>query len=157
LFALAVAAAIFLFMLNEYRSLRTELQNSNGPPDWAGSISQEKNLAIASPQPQDLAAKLGAARLVIGELARPWGPLFQNLSDATTQGVSLLELKPNPGDGTLSLGGEAKDFETLMIYVTRLQQPRSALHLTALHHEANAADASQPLRFTLTAVWNVSP
>ena len=55
------------------------------------------------------------------------------------------------------IGGEAKDFDALLAYITRLEQSKILNHVYLTSHEVRSQDAEKPVRFSLLANWTVQP
>lgn len=95
-------------------------------------------------------------REALHALDMPWNALFGALErvQATSSGVYLLSVQPNPDKGEVVLGGEAENFSILMNYVKALRaQPQFYDVVLVNQRLAPESTGQGHLVFTLLAQW----
>ena len=102
-----------------------------------------------------LAAEWKKALLVAEELNRPWEKLFAALEENVDRPVALLTLEPDAQKGELVLTAEAKNFAEMLGYYRLLQQKDNLRNVTLHTHQINQQDKEKPVRFRITANWEV--
>jgi Tfp pilus assembly protein PilN len=98
-------------------------------------------------------AELTAAAKVIERLSLPWNALFSALEQTTEGQVTLLALEPDAERREVRIAAEAKDLQSMLDYMKRLQQVDlfKDVHLTT--HQMQAQDPQRPVRFVVQASW----
>lgn len=93
------------------------------------------------------------AERVARSLTLPWDDLFRNVEEASDERVALLALQPDAGKREVAIAGEAKDYESLLAFVARLDRREGLRHVHLVRHEMREDDPQRPLAFTLVAGW----
>ena len=93
------------------------------------------------------------AQWITDQLAYPWQPLFEALEKTKQPDVALLSLQPDTKKMQVKIGGEAKDFKTVLAYIDQLQALAVFSKIYLIKHEVNEADKQKPIDFTLIAYW----
>lgn len=93
------------------------------------------------------------ANEVLRRLSLPWELLFRTVESAAGEDVTLLALEPDMEKRLVKISGEAKDFQAVLNYITRLEARPvfGPVHLQS--HEVQQQDANRPVRFALQIVW----
>lgn len=106
---------------------------------------------------QELQQEIRQANEILQQLALPWDPLFKAVEATSEQEIALLSIQPDVAKHIVRIGGEAKDFDALLAYITRLEQSHVLDHVYLTSHEIRTQDAEKPVRFSLLANWTVQP
>ena len=96
--------------------------------------------------------QVARANLVLSALNLPWDAMFRELESASTENIALLAIQPESAGRHVRLAGEARRYEELLAYVTRLEQTQGFANVYLLSHQA-LEDASGAVGFTLIADW----
>ena len=115
---------------------------------------------IKSEQPVDAQAlqqEIRQANDILQQLALPWNALFQAVESASENEIALLAIQPDAAKRIVRIGGEAKNLQALLAYITRLEQSHVLNRVYLTSHEIRTQDAEKPVRFTLVADWTVRP
>jgi len=123
------------------------------------SMARHGKLRPAAPPPdaEALQQQIRQANTILQQLALPWDTLFQTLEATRDKDIALLSIQPDAAKQRVRIGGEAKNLETLLAYIARLEQGRVLDHVYLTSHEVRTQEAEQPVRFTLAAHWAVRP
>jgi hypothetical protein len=116
------------------------------------------NRALASRPLTEQAARaqmleLDQANQVVHQLSLPWDALFNAVETSSGQNIALLSLEPNPGKGTVTIRGEAKDLDALLDYAKQLSTRELFGGVMLQNHQIQQADPENPLRFSILAEW----
>ena len=84
--------------------------------------------------------RIAEAKKVIRNLAAPWNELFDALEKAQDDTVALLSITPERAAGQVSLTGEAKSYEALTDYLTRLDDSGVFASSQLLGYEIKGGD-----------------
>lgn len=104
-----------------------------------------------------LQLEIRQANEVLQQLALPWDRLFKAVESNSEQEIALLSIQPDVGKRNVRIGGEAKNFDALLAYITRLEQSEILSQVYLTSHEVRIQDAEKPVRFALVANWVVRP
>jgi Tfp pilus assembly protein PilN len=108
------------------------------------------------PQAGDSAARqleIHQANEILRQLALPWHGLFKVIESSNEKEIALLAVQPDPQRRLLRLTGEAKNFDALLAYVTRLEASDVLSQVFITQHEIRTQDPEKPVRFALVANW----
>jgi Tfp pilus assembly protein PilN len=100
---------------------------------------------------------LHEADRVARSLMRPWDSLFRTLEQATDERVALLALQPDARKGEISISGEAKDYDAVLAFVTRLDERKTLRDVHLVRHEVREDDPQHPMYFSILANWEEGP
>jgi Tfp pilus assembly protein PilN len=103
--------------------------------------------------PKLLALEVTRANAVLANLAVPWDTLFGELEAASNSSVALLSIQPGSGGRKVQLAGEARRFEDLLAYMTRLESTAGFANVLLTEHEMRNANADRAVSFTIAADW----
>lgn len=123
------------------------------------SMARHGKMQPAAPplDAEALQQQIHQANAILQQLALPWDALFRTLEATRGKDIALLSIQPDAAKRRVRIGGEAKNLETLLAYITRLEQGRVLDHVYLTSHEVRTQDAEQPVRFSLAAHWAVQP
>lgn len=93
------------------------------------------------------------ANQVVLQLSLPWDALFNAVEPSGARNIALLSLEPDPGNGTITIRGEAKDFGALLSYTKQLSTSGIFDSVMLKSHRIQQEDPEKPLRFSLLARW----
>lgn len=103
------------------------------------------------------AVALRDADRVARHLMLPWDGLFRALEETADERVALLALQPDPQKRELAISGEARDYEAILAFVTRLDARESLRDVHLVRHELREDDPQRPLFFSIVASWEAGP
>jgi Tfp pilus assembly protein PilN len=100
-----------------------------------------------------LRRQISLASKVVEQRSLQWDALFKDVEAASDRSVGLLLIQPQAGARLLRMEGEARDVESLVRYIARLEEQPSLrdVHLTA--HELRSEGGQRFVRFALSAAW----
>ena len=104
-----------------------------------------------------LQQEIRQANEILQQLALPWDALFQAVEATSEQEIALLSIQPDVGKRIVRIGGEAKNFDALLAYITRLEDSKILNRVYLTSHEVRTQVAEKPVRFALVANWVVQP
>jgi Tfp pilus assembly protein PilN len=129
---------------------------------WEARVDQGERLSGQRGQAQrpasgqaarEQALEVQHANQVLRQLSLPWGTLFRAVESAGGKSVALLSMQPDIAKGTVTIGGEAKDFDALLDYLRRLGAGDVFVSVHLQNHQVQQQDPERPVRFSLLAVW----
>jgi hypothetical protein len=107
--------------------------------------------------PEGLALEVKRANEVLRQLTLPWGELLEAVESAAGKKVSLLALEPDTEKQVVKISGEARDFVSLLNYITQLEEKEVFGPVYLQSHQVQERDPDKPVRFSLLAVWRGKP
>ncbi len=102
--------------------------------------------------PKLVAQEVLRANAVLANLAVPWDALFGELEAAASGNVALLAIQPAAGGRKVQLSGEARRFDDLLAYISRLEGTAGFANVFLTEHELRGG-GERGVTFTLTADW----
>lgn len=152
---LALGALALGFVANQERNLAGQIELAESRLEV---LAKRGKIKPALPlDAQALQQEIRQANEILQQLALPWDALFQAVEATSEQEIALLSIQPDVGKRIVRIGGEAKDFEALLAYITRLEQNKILDHVYLTSHEVRTQVAEKPVRFALVANWTVQP
>lgn len=114
--------------------------------------------AIQRPQQKKTAPVLNQheqkeAETIVRQLNIRWFDLLQALEARQINEIALLQLIPDSGRGQFVLSGEAKDYNTLLKYIGRLQQEPALTQVHLQKHQVNETHPQRPVGFEIQGGW----
>ncbi len=100
-----------------------------------------------------LAQEVGRANAVLASLTVPWDSMFGELESAGGANVALLGIHPDGAGRQVRLAGEARRFEDLLAYVSRLEATPGFANVFVSGHELRSGGGGHIVAFTLLAEW----
>lgn len=98
---------------------------------------------------------LAAARQVLARADIPWAALFDALEAADGPDMALLAVTPDAARGHVQLHAEARHLAAMLEYQQRLQADSRLRDVTLHDHELVPGSSGPPVRFHLTARWEI--
>jgi hypothetical protein len=105
---------------------------------------------------QRIAASPEEAGPLVNELGAPWSLLLEELEAASQDlggSVAILAVEPDRQKGHLKIAAEAKDIDTALAYIRRLQRSKVLKYPMLESHEVRTDDKDQPVRVQISAQW----
>jgi Tfp pilus assembly protein PilN len=103
--------------------------------------------------PKVVAQEVGRANAILASLTLPWDAMFGELEAAANANVALLGIQPESSGRQVRLVGEARRFEDLLTYISRLEATDGFANVFLAGHEMKQVQAERPVAFSLTATW----
>ena len=101
----------------------------------------------------ELAQEVNSANEALRRLGVPWESLFQAVESSGNHNITLLAIEPDVEKQQVKISGEAKDFKSLMNYLTQLQGQDVFGSIYLQNHDIQQQDPDKPVRFSLLAAW----
>ena len=153
LLGLAIVALIltgsYYFKLNDQVAggeAKVGRVQDNGTQHTSAGRSSERGAA-------ELAQEVNSANEALRHLGVPWESLFQAVESSGNHNVTLLAIEPDVEKQQVKISGEAKDFKSLMNYLTQLQGQDVFGSIYLQNHDIQQQDPDKPVRFSLLAAW----
>jgi len=155
LVVLLLGAFVLAIVANEERKLAGQIELAESRLEV---LAKRGKIKPALPlDAQALQQDIRQANEILQQLALPWDALFQAVEANSEQEIALLSIQPDVGKHIVRIGGEAKNFDALLAYITRLEHSKILNHVYLTTHEVRTQDAEKPVRFALVANWTVQP
>jgi len=90
----------------------------------------------------------------VATLTTPWNALLVAIEKSDIKDVTLLGLEPSRKKQQVLLSGEAKNLQSVMNYINRLEEQSMLTQVYLQKHSVDEANISKPVRFTLVAIWH---
>jgi hypothetical protein len=100
--------------------------------------------------------ELGAARRLLQELVLPWETLFRSIEASVDRDTGLLAVEPDADKRAVRITGEARDYQAVLNFVSRLEDTPGLSRIHLLNHQIREDVAERPFVFTLTASWGAA-
>ncbi|MGH8389215.1 MAG: PilN domain-containing protein [Pseudomonas sp.] len=156
LLAGGVALALTCMVLGQHVSGESELQQGHLQTTQRvlnGDTGTKVSLTPAETREQ--AQNLAEMRKVSQQLRRPWERLFATLEAMPRENVALLTLTPDARKGQVRISAEARDLEAMLDFHQRLEATDELSDVSLLSHEIVTNVPEQPVRFNLSATWEI--
>ena len=151
---LVAGVLLCLGLFAQYRALDREIEAAERSIDRLARVTLPGRQLQGNSRAALIAevrwANAAAARLTI-----PWDDLFSAVESATDNQIALLALQPNFAKGELRVAGEADDFGALRRYLDRLDASKVVEGVQLTNHEVVSRGTANPIRFELSARWQV--
>jgi hypothetical protein len=89
----------------------------------------------------------------VGALVVPWNEVLLAIEQSDMQDIALLNLEPSSKKQQVIISGEAKNLETILTYIQKLEAQPMLEKVYLQKHNIDEANAFKPVRFTLSAQW----
>lgn len=153
LVVLIVGAVAIGFVLNQERELAGQVELAEAR---LANLAKRGNFRSAVPvDNQELQQEIRQANEILSQLSLPWDELFKAVESTSEKEIALLAIQPDAGKRTVRIGGEAKNFDALLAYITRLEESNELQQVFLTSHEVRQQDPEKPVRFALVANWKV--
>ncbi len=155
LLLLLIGGAVLAYVANTERSLTGQIELAEAR--MAVLAKRGKFKPMQPIDAQELQQDIRQANDILQQLALPWDSLFKAVEANSEKEIALLSIQPDVNKHLVRIGGEAKNFDALLAYITRLEQSHILNHVYLVSHEVRTQDAEKPVRFALLANWSVQP
>jgi len=112
-------------------------------------------VALSPAETREQAQNLAEMRKVSQQLRRPWERLFATLEAMPRDNIALLALTPDARKGQVRISAEARDLEAMLDFHQRLEATDELSDVSLLSHEIVTNVPEQPVRFNLSATWEI--
>jgi Tfp pilus assembly protein PilN len=112
-------------------------------------------VSLTPAETREQAQNLAEMRKVSQQLRRPWERLFATLEAMPRENVALLTLTPDARKGQVRISAEARDLDAMLDFHRRLEASDELSDVSLLSHEIVANVPEQPVRFNLSATWEI--
>lgn len=112
-------------------------------------------VSLTPAQTREQAQNLAEMRKVSQQLRRPWERLFATLEAMPRDNIALLTLTPDARKGQVRISAEARDLDAMLDFHRRLEASDELSDVSLLSHEIVANVPEQPVRFNLSATWEI--
>jgi hypothetical protein len=92
----------------------------------------------------------------VGLLTTPWNELFDAIEQSDMPDITLLGLEPDSKKQRVIITGEAKNLQTILDYIVRLEKQSVFAQVLLQKHQVDQANSFKPVGFTAVANWNVT-
>lgn len=121
----------------------------------SGDTSTGSKVSLTPAETREQAQNLAEMRKVSQQLRRPWERLFATLEAMPRDDIALLSLTPDARKGQIRISAEAKDLEAMLDFHQRLEATDELSDVSLLSHEIVTNVPEQPVRFNLSATWEI--
>lgn len=151
---LLLGAAVFVVADTGWRvfALRDEVEQLELAQQRVAGRASGRSVAAERQDPAML-RDVKLAEQIVQRLSLPWDDLFRAIETASSDKVALLAVEPDSQRGDLSISGEAADYQAILAYLTRLDQPGRLQGVHLVRHEIKQDDPQRPVTFTISATW----
>jgi len=146
-----LASALWIDYLQVAESIGLAEEQLTG----AESSSPREGGARTRVDAQKIEQEMKSAREVLVLLNQPWDKLFQAIESVERRHVALLSVEPDPAKRRIKLTAEAKDLNAMLDYAGKLGKQGVLSRVLLQSHQIQQRDAQKPVRFELTANWEV--
>ncbi|WP_160107915.1 pilus assembly protein [Pseudomonas izuensis] len=156
LLAGGVVLALTCVVIQQHLSVEAEQQQGHLQTTQrvlTGDTGTKVSLTPAETREQ--AQNLAEMRKVSQQLRRPWERLFATLEAMPRENIALLTLTPDARKGQVRISAEARDLEAMLDFHQRLEATDELSDVSLLSHEIVANVPEQPVRFNLSATWEI--
>jgi len=144
---LTAAASFVVFMNLKRDALQAEV---------AELRAQAKRLQKTK-QSNSTSAPIAASQQAMGALAvqlnLPWAQLLRTFDGISSSQVALLEFVPDPNTRKILVTAEARNSAQMTRYLETVKKQDGLTNVRLMHHEINATDTLQPMRFEFEVQW----
>ncbi|HZF38057.1 MAG TPA: PilN domain-containing protein [Blastocatellia bacterium] len=149
---LGVAVLLVLDAMYTQRTAESELMALESHLQGKSSVVQSSN-RLSSNSTEAAEVQLREAEDVLRQLTIPWHTLFQSIERAFAEEVALLAVQPDVQRRSITIVGEAKQYNDVLAYVTRLRAEAPLASVYLVGNEIKENDPQRPLLFTVSARW----
>lgn len=144
---LAVAASFIVYMNLNREALQdqvTELQAQAKRLQKTTRSNGTSAPMVASQQAMDALA---------AQLNLPWAQLLRTFDSISSKQVALLEFVPDSNSRKIVVIAEARNSAQMTRYLESVKKQDGLTNVRLVHHEINATDTLQPIRFEFEVQW----
>ncbi|MDB6002689.1 MAG: putative secretion system transrane protein 1 [Rhizobacter sp.] len=139
----------------ESKALQASLAATPSATQAATPVRARVPLRLARLDDRQLAQEVERANVAIATLSVPWPNFFAELEAASDPKVALLAIQPEADGRRIRISGEARRFQDMLGYLTRLEATPGLANVLLVSHEVRSANGTRgtTVGFTLTADW----
>jgi len=150
--AMVLAGAYYLDLNEQADTWESRLERMEPGQGWKPATGRSDGREAV-----ELALEVKHANEVLLQLFMPWDDLFQAVESAAGKKIALLALEPDTEKQMVKISGEAKNFASLLNYITQLEERDVFGTVYLQNHQVQQQDPDKPVRFSLLAVWRNKP
>ena len=153
---LGVGLVCSLAVAGEYWRVTAERQHLEAQQADTARLLRRETPRLRQPMgdPNLMAKEVEQARLILADLSRPWDAMFGELEGVASDHVALLGVQPSKSGDEVRLRGEARNYDDLLDYITRLENTERFGEVLLASHEEQKDGG---VRFALVARWMQTP
>ena len=110
----------------------------------------------AAPTPLQL-EQTKQANEVLALLSLPWQDALSQIEGTQSSELALLSIEPDMQKGLIRLGGEAKSYQAILLYMKALQTRPGLSEVVLQTHDVEDQKPGTPTHFLITARWSKTP
>ena len=100
-----------------------------------------------------MVASQQAMDALAAQLNLPWAQLLRTFDGISSKQVALLEFVPDSNSRKIVVIAEARNSAQMTRYLESVKNQDGLTNVRLLHHEINATDTLQPIRFEFEVQW----
>jgi len=100
-----------------------------------------------------IVANQQAMDALAAQLNLPWAQLLRTFDGISSKQVALLEFVPDPNSRKIVVIAEARNSAQMTRYLESVKNQDGLTNVRLVHHEINATDTLQPIRFEFEVQW----
>ena len=144
---LAGAASFVFFMDHKREVLEEQLTDLRTQAKRLQKLKQSISNSAPIPASQQSTDALAF------QLNLPWAQLLRTFDSISSKQVALLEFVPDPNTRKIVVTAEARNSAQMTRYLESVKKQEGLSNVRLVHHEINATDPLQPLRFEFEVQW----
>ena len=146
--SLSLTAFYFFRLSDRVHALEAQLSISQGQ-----DTARASKVRSMTSSPADLAQEVKNANDALRHLSVPWDDLFRAVESSGSNKVTLLSLEPDVEKRQVHIKGEAKNFKSIMSYITQMEGHDVFGSVFLQNHHVQEEDPDQPVQFAIIATW----
>lgn len=150
---LVLALGLCAYFLAEFNKVEQKLHEAKAKLEVVAP--EEKADLVQKVVETASEAEMKHARDIVDQLSTPWNPLLTALERSTMPDIALLSLEPNRKKQQLVITGQAKNMESTLSYIKRLESIEGLSQVYLLKHNIDQSDPYKPVGFTILAQWTI--
>ena len=154
---LAIGAVALISVLWHYRDLSGEIADQE---ILISKLQERGRSPSMTPDAgmrdmEQVARETKQANAAILALSLPWKEFFEAFETTRTKDVAVLAIDPDAIKRVVHIAAEAKDFASMLNYVSSLQKLPLFSEVVITSHQIQDQDPQKPVRFLLQAAWEI--
>jgi len=150
---LILGALVMAILLGLLWYLSVQINHYHGEVSRIEQSLRQKTGQVRPLGPRELEAQLTSARAIMHRLSLPWDGLFNAVESGDAKTIALLSIQPNPERRTVTISGEAKNYDSVLAYIRLLEKSDPLVNVHMTNHKVELKDPQKPVSFTLLADW----
>jgi hypothetical protein len=121
-----------------------------------GAATRKKVVAVSTEgDVQKVALEMKHAREILLQLGMPWNELFASFEGVEASNVALLSIQSDIDKRRVKISAEAKNLSAMLDYVRAMEGRPTFAEVYLQSHQTQQQDPQHPVRFVLSATWQV--